>query len=75
MGDRLVTMDMGRKVGELLNAFRGRSWVPVQHNVAWAECVSIQNMSLGPRPTSVVRTKWQHLDPSSRWQKQAWAEN
>jgi len=32
----------------------------MQHNVAWAEVYLV--------------TKW-HLDPSSLWPKQAWAEN
>jgi len=52
MGDRLATIDIGRKDGELLYPFRG-SWIPNphEHNVARAE--------------AYLRTKW-HLDPSSR---------
>ena len=46
---RLVTTDMGRKLGVLCHFLRG-SWVPIQHNVAWAE--------------AYPRTKW-HLDPCS----------
>jgi len=40
----------GPKRGALLCPFRGGSWVPVYHNVAWDEVY--------------FRTKW-HLDPSS----------
>jgi len=40
---------MSRKYGELCPL--GESWVPIQHNVAWAE--------------AYLRTKW-HLDPSNR---------
>ena len=51
MGDRLATIDMGRKRGDAMPPFGGGSWVPMQHNVAWAEVY--------------LCTKW-HLDPSSR---------
>jgi len=38
MGDRLATIDMGRKEGAAVPLSReGRSWVPIKHNVAWAE--------------------------------------
>ena len=43
-------MDMGRNVGAAVLLSMG-SWVPVQHNVAWAE--------------AYLHTKW-HLDPSNR---------
>jgi len=51
MGNRLATIDMGRKVGELMCPFLGGSFVPIQHNVAWAE--------------AYLSTKW-YLDPFSR---------
>jgi len=51
-GNRLATLDMGRKVGGgCCDPFRGGSWVPIQHNVAWDD--------------GYLRTKW-NLDPSSR---------
>jgi len=53
MGDRLATIDMRRKVGGVCCAplhWGGRSWVPMQHNLAWAE--------------AYLHTKW-HLDSSS----------
>jgi len=39
MGDHLATIDMGRKVGAAVSLSVGelRSWVPIQHNVGWAE--------------------------------------
>ena len=49
MGDRLATIDIGQKLGAV--PLWGVSWVPTQHNVAWAE--------------AYLDTKW-HLDPSSR---------
>jgi len=49
IGEPLATIDMGRKLGDAPFLGRG-SWVPVQHNAAWAEVY--------------LRTKW-HLDPSS----------
>jgi len=51
IGDRLAAIDMGRKRGHAMPLSGGGSWVPMQHNVAWAEVY--------------LRTKW-HLDPSSR---------
>ena len=53
MGDRLATIDMGRKVegGSAVPLFEGVSWVPIGHNVACAK--------------AYFHTKW-HLDPSSR---------
>jgi len=51
MGDRLATIDMGRKEGAALPLPEEASWVPVLHNVAWAG--------------AYLCTKW-HLDPSSR---------
>jgi len=50
MGDRLDTMVMVRKLGAV-PLLGGGSWVPIQHNAAWAE--------------AYLRTKW-HLDPYSR---------
>ena len=50
MGDRLTTVDMGRKVGGLLCPFPWRLG-PFLHNVVWAE--------------AYLRTKW-HFDPSNR---------
>ena len=51
MGDRLATIDMGRKL-EGLCPFLGRgSWTPMKHNVSWAE--------------DYLHIKW-HRDPSSR---------
>jgi len=50
MGDRLATIDMGQKFGGCAPYGRG-SWVPIQHNVAWAQ--------------AYLCTKW-HLDPSNR---------
>ena len=50
MGDRLATIDMGRKEGGCCAPFLGSS-VPIKHNVAWAE--------------AYLRTKW-YLDASSR---------
>jgi len=52
MGDRLATIDMGRKVGAVVPLSGGGSWVPIYHSVAWAT-------------EAYLRTKW-HLDPSSR---------
>jgi len=51
MGNRLGTIDMGRKVeaGGCCAPFRGGSWVPIKHNVAWTE--------------AYLRTKW-YLDPA-----------
>jgi len=39
MGDHLATIDMGRKVGAAVSLSVGElgSWVPIQHNVGWAE--------------------------------------
>ena len=51
MGDRLATIDMGRKLG---CASLGGTGSPSN------------TMSSGPRPTFVPTTKW-HLDPSSRF--------
>jgi len=53
MGDRLATVDTGRKVGggAPVPLFVG-SWLPIQHNVAWAE--------------AHLRTNW-HFDPSNVW--------
>jgi len=52
MGDRLATVDMGRKkIGGGSAPFGTGSSVPMQHNATWAE--------------AYLRTKW-HLDPSSR---------
>jgi len=51
MGDRLATIDTGRKVGRGCCGALGPHWVTVQHNVAWAEAYPF--------------TKW-HLDPSNR---------
>jgi len=51
MGDGLATIDMGRKVGAAMSLSVGGSWVPTQHNVAWAE--------------AYLHTKW-HLDPCNR---------
>jgi len=48
MGDRLATIDTGRKLGAV--PLWG-SWVPILHNMAWAE--------------AYIHTKWQP-DPSSR---------
>ena len=42
MGDRLTTMDMGRKVGAAVPLSVG-SWVPIKHNVAWAEAYLVLN--------------------------------
>jgi len=56
MGDRLGTTDMGRndmgaeKWGLLCPFLWEGSWVPIQHNVAWA--------------VAYLRTKW-HPDPSN----------
>jgi len=36
MGDRLATIDMGRREGELLCPFPGELG-PIKHNVAWAQ--------------------------------------
>jgi len=51
MGNRLATIDIGRKVEGCCASFRWRSWVPISYNIAWDE--------------AYLRTKW-HLDPSSR---------
>ena len=51
MGDRLETVDMGRKVGGCCAPFRSEGARSPSNNVAWAE--------------TYLRTKW-HLDPSSR---------
>jgi len=38
MGNRLATIDMGRKEGAAVPLSADeRSWVPIKHNVAWAE--------------------------------------
>jgi len=41
LGDRLATLNMGRKVGGCCTPppffLGGGSWVPIEHNVAWAE--------------------------------------
>jgi len=50
MGDRLVTIGTSRKVG-VVPLWEG-SWVPILHNVAWAE--------------TYLHTKW-HPNPSSRF--------
>jgi len=62
MGDRLATIDMGRKLGAVpLLGLGVGGWIPIKHNVAWAE--------------AYLRTKW-HLDPSSRlFGHKTWAEN
>jgi len=37
IGDRLATIDTGRKVGRGCCApFRGKGWISIQHNVVWA---------------------------------------
>jgi len=51
MGHHLATIEMGQKVGGCCAPFRWGSWVPIKHNVAWAE--------------AYLPTKW-HLDPSNR---------
>jgi len=51
MGDRLATVDMGRKEGGCCAPFREGEFGPIYYNVAWAE--------------AYLRTKW-HLDSSSR---------
>jgi len=48
MGDCLATIHRGRKVVGLLCALFMGVWVPIYHNVAWAE--------------AYLQTKW-HLDP------------
>jgi len=50
MGDRLATIDMGRKLGGVPPFFGGgrRSWVPIQHNVAGAEAYLHVKFHLGP---------------------------
>jgi len=61
MGDRLATIDMGRKELWLLCPFReGRSGSP-SNNVAWAE--------------AYLRTKSHILIRSAVWPQQTWAEN
>jgi len=50
MGDRLATIDIGRKEGVVPLWERG-SWITTQHDVGWAE--------------AYLSTKW-HLDPLSR---------
>jgi len=54
MGDRLATLDMGRKVGAVQRCcapFGEGSWVPIKHDMAKAE--------------AYLRTKW-YLDPPYR---------
>jgi len=52
LSSAVATIDMGRKVwGGCCAFFPWGSWIPIQHNVAWAE--------------AYLRTKW-HLDPSNR---------
>jgi len=48
MGVCLATIDTGQNWGAVPHM--GGSWVPIQHNVAWAE--------------AYLHTKW-HLDPSN----------
>jgi len=50
MGDRLSTIDMSRKLGGSA-PYGEKSWIPMQHSVAWVE--------------AYLHTKWR-LDPSSR---------
>ena len=50
MGDRMATIDIAQKLGGCAPNIRGRSCIPMLHNVAWAE--------------AYLRTKW-YLDPSS----------
>jgi len=58
MGDRLVTIDIGRKVGELLCPFGGAG---SRSNTMW----------LGPRPTSVPSGILIH---PAVWPQWTWAE-
>jgi len=51
MGDRLTTIDIGRKEGAAVSLSVWGSWVPIEHNVAWAEVYLPTNF---------------HLDPSNR---------
>ena len=50
MGDRLATTNTGRKLGACAPFLGMGSWVPILHNVAWAE--------------AYLHTKW-HLDSFS----------
>ena len=53
LGNRLATIDMGRKVGGcMLCPFAWEIWVPIEHNIAGTE--------------AYMRTKW-HPDPSNRF--------
>ena len=51
MGDRLATINIGRREGAAVPLFGGGEMGPIKHDVAWAEIY--------------LRIKW-HLDPSSR---------
>ena len=58
MGDRLATIDIGRKLGEGCAPFLG-SWVAGSHNVALGE--------------AYLRTMWILIHPAV-WPQQTWAE-
>jgi len=51
MGDGLATINMARKLGAAAPLTVMGSWVPILHNVPWAE--------------AYLHNKW-HLDPSNR---------
>jgi len=53
MGDRLATMDMGRKWGGGCAFLRG-GWVPISHNVAWAE--AYLHATWHPDPSNCLAT-------------------
>ena len=61
MGDRLATIDMGRKLGQALPPFWGGGAGSPSNT-----------MSLGPRPTSLPSGILIH---PAIWQQQTWAEN
>jgi len=65
MGDRLATIDMGRKEGGgVLCPFRGRrSWAP--SNTVCPSWHPFEGWVIVFRTTTYLYTKWQ-LDPSSR---------
>jgi len=63
MGDRLATIDMGRKVGGgYCNPFHGGSWV---HIVAWAEAAYLRT-KLYPDPSNRLATIHKHTDRQDR---------